>query len=329
MRYPAVILMLCLAGSSCRNDFDLVVPGESIPVIYGLISPQDSVHRIRLTRSFSGSGSALEMAKSCDSLYYPDAEVFLELRNPDGRVIDRKKLQRTLLPDRSDGLFCISPNYDYQCSPMPVIDSDTNHPAHYVLSVTLPGSQKFCYAETVVPPLPSLKMPELWRNQHFIDLFIDNRIGILLPDQYFTEFKVLLHYSELKSGNWSQKQVLHERRYIAAVRNSLTRFDELNLNEDWFINLVVHSIQIDTTVQARHLDQIEFRFTYAGKAFNDLYNSTRFMSDLIATGYSNITGGYGMFSSFNTRFYKDFMLNPRSMDSLVGGICTRPLRFVY
>ncbi len=323
------LLIFLLPFLSCRNDLGLVMPEETVPVIYGLISPQDTVHRVRITRTFSGEGSALQMAQNCDSLYFPDAEVFLELRNPDGRVIERRQLRKTIQPDREEGLFCHSPNYAWECPALPVVDSDSTRPAQYALTISFPDRENYCYAETVVPPKPRLEFPELLKRNPEVDLFLNNIITIRLPDDYYTEFRALIHFSELSYGTWQSKHLLYERRYPAAIRTSHNRFDYFDLSEDWFITQIVLSIRHDTLIQARRFKGIELRFTHATKPFNDYYYSVRSGSDLQATGYSNIINGYGLFGSFNTRFYPGYLLNPRSMDSLVNGICTRPLRFIY
>ncbi|MCC7244082.1 MAG: hypothetical protein IT269_00265, partial [Saprospiraceae bacterium] len=44
--------LLALLVASCSNDFDVAAPWKEIPVVYGLLSPQDTAHYIRIEKAF-------------------------------------------------------------------------------------------------------------------------------------------------------------------------------------------------------------------------------------------------------------------------------------
>ncbi|MCX6223519.1 MAG: hypothetical protein NTV01_01985 [Bacteroidia bacterium] len=79
--------------SSCETNFNPNIPAKPIPVVYGIISPQDSLYFIRLTKTFIGEGDAYDFARIPDSIYYQDALVFLETRDLKGKLIERIQLE--------------------------------------------------------------------------------------------------------------------------------------------------------------------------------------------------------------------------------------------
>lgn len=111
----AFTIITCLLAGSCSNDFDLVSEWKDIPVVYGLISPSDSVHYVRVEKAFlDESTSALEIAKNTDSLFYPP-NVTVRLEEVDGTqsfVLDRIDAS-TLGINREDGVFATNPNILY------------------------------------------------------------------------------------------------------------------------------------------------------------------------------------------------------------------------
>lgn len=111
----AFTIFTCLLVGSCSNDFDLVSEWKDIPVVYGLISPSDSVHYIRVEKAFLDEAtSALEIAKNTDSLFYPP-NVTVRLEEVGGTqsfVLDRIDAS-TLGINREDGVFATNPNILY------------------------------------------------------------------------------------------------------------------------------------------------------------------------------------------------------------------------
>ncbi|HBB91741.1 MAG: hypothetical protein A2X22_13920 [Bacteroidetes bacterium GWF2_49_14] len=325
------VLALILAGQGCRNDIDLVLSSDPIPVVYGIISPDDSIHRIYLTQSINPMDSPGNLTAAPFVVTVPEADVFLELRTPEGLVIERSRLRRVQGLPRMEGIFRAEPNVHYECAAMNIIDPAPGTMVLYTLTVALSGNPHFLYAETEIPPEPSLQFGKGLHTHTPVNLFpeqTENEISIYLPDTLWTEFHVVVHYFEKINQDWQHQSIRYKRNYPAVIRNSDTRTDHFNLDEGWFFTLIINNIKKDPLVQARRFDHMEFGVTYASRAFNDYYRSIQYESDLDNSLYSNIVSGMGLFCASNSRHYSGFMLNPRSLDSLMNGICTRGLKFV-
>ncbi len=321
---------MVLAGLGCRNDFDLALSSDPIPVAYGIISPDDSVHRIYLTQSINPLDSRGNLTSAPFVVAVPKADVFLELRTPEGLVIERSRLSRVEGLPRMEGIFRADQNVFYECAAMNIIDPDPGEKILYTLTAAISGNPHYLYAETEIPPEPSLQFGKGLHAHSPVNLFpveTENVINIFLPDTLWSEFHALIYYSEKINQVWLPKSILYNRNYPAVIRNSDTRYDRFNLDEGWFFTLIINNIKKDQQVQERRFDRMEFGMTYASRAFNDYYRFIQYQSDLDNSLYSNIVSGIGLFCASNSRYYKGFSLDSRSLDSLANGICTRDLKF--
>ncbi len=85
-----LLLPLGLLLSACSNDFEVTAPWKEIPIVYGILSPQDTAHYLRIEKAFlDPNQSALEVAQIADSLYYPENSITVWLVptiNPNNRI---------------------------------------------------------------------------------------------------------------------------------------------------------------------------------------------------------------------------------------------------
>lgn len=98
------LLLLVFAFTSCNEDLDL--SGANIPtaVVYGVVSPQDSIHYIKITRAFGGNQNAVNVAQIADSSYFPVIDVTVkEVVN--GTVTRTFVLSDTTLDNKSPGAW--------------------------------------------------------------------------------------------------------------------------------------------------------------------------------------------------------------------------------
>ena len=101
--------------SSCETDVDIIHEAENFPIIYSLLNPDDSVHYVRIQKTFTGYENALFMAKIPDSIYYRNAVVKLETWD------NNYKIQTILLEPSADiikdkGLFASNEHKIYKTS---------------------------------------------------------------------------------------------------------------------------------------------------------------------------------------------------------------------
>lgn len=332
-RFPIAYLFLIpviLICGSCNNDLDLDLPYEPVPLVYGMISPDDSFHTVRLGLSSPGIGETDDFQTDSLKRILTNAEVYLELRSHDGTVIERSRLSPTGESGISGNPDRLLPFCLFSSPGMKPVVSGTDMPGLYSVTVSLPSLKRFVYAETMIPQEPEIILSNSLHSGEPVNLFAaqgSNEAIIVLPDTLSIEFKAVIRYSEQTGGLWNHKSILYSRQYGSATRSSHNRFDSFQLDENWFFTQVSSHIFVDKKVEQRKFESIDLSLTYISGALDQYKRALGFSSDFVQGGYSNIVSGIGLFISFNAHEYKGFTLNGQSMDSLVGGICTRNLGF--
>ncbi len=64
------LLASAMILTACETEIDPSDTWQTIPVVYGIIDPGESVHTIRINRSFLGNSKPDVMATESDSLIY-------------------------------------------------------------------------------------------------------------------------------------------------------------------------------------------------------------------------------------------------------------------
>src|SRR3954465_14792370 len=79
--FKFLIIGLCiLFYTGCKNDLKLNAPYEEIPSVYAVLNPDDTLHMLRINKSFLGESDANIMAKVADSINYDPGEIEVSLR---------------------------------------------------------------------------------------------------------------------------------------------------------------------------------------------------------------------------------------------------------
>jgi len=94
---------------SCSTDFDVVGEYQETTVVYGLLDQSESLHFIKVNKSFLGAGDAYNYAMIRDSSEYENVDGKVEEWN-NGVKVREWILRDTLMTDRGDGVF-FGPEY--------------------------------------------------------------------------------------------------------------------------------------------------------------------------------------------------------------------------
>lgn len=92
--------------SACETEFSLNGDYEPTPVIFGLLDHTDSVHMVKITKAFLGDGDNLVYAKTPDSNYFEQVEARI-IEYKDGGATGREwTLTDSIINTKStDGIF--------------------------------------------------------------------------------------------------------------------------------------------------------------------------------------------------------------------------------
>jgi gliding motility-associated-like protein len=105
MRSLAFISLLGLLFS-CNTDVDLIGDYKVTPIVYGLLDQSDSIHYIKIQKTFLGQSNALDMAQVQDSSYFDDVYATITETLSNGSVGRTWVLRDTLVENKDlDGVF--------------------------------------------------------------------------------------------------------------------------------------------------------------------------------------------------------------------------------
>lgn len=323
MKYIRFILGLScfiLVFNSCSTKVDLYAEYKDVPIIYAMLNPKTDTNYVKITRAFCGTNddpiNAKEVALIADSSNYPcklDARI-IESKcahgsyyEPTGRVII---LDTITLHDKEAGTF-YSPNQTFYYTTEPFNTGVDGSKYKYRLVVVKPdgdtltaqtgmvGNEEFAIMTTGVgfQAAPSETVKKImFRADGFASLY---------------EVSMQFNYREQKNGQGMVKKSvdrsfgtrpLNEFHKIEGTDNSYY----LEYSVNWLFNALAYAIGGDTIYDANHpnvtryIDDFVITISAAGDdlAYYYIANQVQAESPMsLVTTYTNIDGGYGLFSS--------------------------------
>jgi hypothetical protein len=358
----AFLLFGILMISSCDTELDLVDQTADLPAVWGFIDPSDSVYRIRIQKTFSGKGNALDMAKIYDSIYFDQISVSLELRYaPDkhlvgidaghnwygqwdmaGDLIHRTRLTPVVSSQKDPGVFNNSAYRIFQAT------SDSfrirgkvflTDPGYWImpqgqgyilrLCIEDPETGQTTVAATPFVDLPNIVLP---RKAFTLNLYDKDPARIIWQDHgWFYDTQVQFYYSEYVDH---EEQKFIQWRVTGISRTpaegGVQQFYSYTATpfQESLLGHVRAGISDNPAVVWRKFRQIKYFITAAPGFVNDYQETYAISADHSGQAISNVTNGYGIFAIVATNGREGFGLDPRSLDSLAFGRFTGKLKFV-
>lgn len=323
------LMAIVAAFSSCSNRVDLYADYKDIPVVYGLIDYQKDTNYIRINRAFSSSNdnpiNAYEVALIADSCNYPG--------KLDARLIELKKgalnqyyptgvehiLDTMTLHNKQEGLF-YSPDQkvyfttgrfsentvDYRYRLVIYKDNDT------ISSETgLVGGENFAIRTTTLSFDPEDDS--------------DGHINFVIADNAaFYEMSFQFNYEEIRNGVTTQKSI----NYNFGTGNLETLEHDSQSSTLYYFKYprrmlfskLNDAIGGDTIGVVRHVGNCVISLAAGG---DEMYNFIQVNNNgggysQTVPDYTNIKGGYGVFSSRLTKVKSDVTLNRLTLTKLYG-----------
>ncbi len=321
-----------LLSNSCSNDFDLVDNWRDIPVVYALISKQDTAHYFRIEKAFvDPSTSAFEIAQRPDSLYYDNIKVELE-RAATNERFQLNRVDGTLEGyPRAAGDLASSPNYLYKLRGDAIEFEDDEE---YNLIITRGDTDAVLTTATTqivgdyekVTSQPA--NPINWREGGAVNISwrSDENSAV------FYDLRLILHYLEQDPNDFSQfiPKQLEWVLEKGIERSPNTPRTNLTINGTEFYKFLQAEID-DSQNLTRSFQTIDIVVDAGGE---DLFNyinigqaNTGITSAQAIPNYTNLSNGLGVFSSRNRLILEDYNINTETRDSLRDGRFTKHLNF--
>ena len=295
MKKIFILILPFLLLPSCEEEIDHPIADYTWPVVHCLINFEDSIHYLRLGRTFSGPDVDM-MMNNFDSLYFRDARVFFDIIN-NNYTQETIELEPTDELKRDPGVFPETPFRLYK----------TNHKLE-------PGSIRL-----------RIEIPEL-------DRYVKAVIGVR-GKPYFTEpggiNKTLDFYEEhVVRVSWDGYKKCCKTTlrlwYLEITENGndtckldWVRYDSSFVIEpDMWFGLMLNQMKNDYGLLARRLLSVDILASGGNAQWASYIAGKDVVFDLISDPWSNVTGAYGFVGSRASGGIFGYMPDREFLDSL-------------
>lgn len=309
--FLSLSLLACMAFfNACSTDVELYADYKDIPVIYGLIDATMDTNFVRINRAFCGSNdnpiNAYDVALIADSCNYPgklDARIveyklgFGNQYSPTGRVI---MLDTITIHDKDTGIFYAPHQKVYYTTETFKQNNDNNR---YKYRLAVYKGNGTITSETGVVGGENFKILT-WQTSFISDSTTNTGKVSFTPadNTAFYDMKMYFNYKEKHGATEVNKQV----KWDFGTKS----IDELFYEDGYYVvtygmnslfDMLERAIGSDTTGVTRYFDENPIEIVIAAGG-EELYNYIQInaqaggLSQSIPD-YTNINGGYGVFSS--------------------------------
>ena len=309
--------------NACTTDVELYSDYKDIPIIYGLLDSSQDTNFIRINRAFSGSNdhpiNAAEVSLIADSCNYPGklrayiveyTQAYGGHYQPTGYTID---LDTLTIHDKEEGVF-YAPDQKVYWTDAPIHVNTGTTKYRYKLFVHR-GNDTIT-SETNVVGGEGFKITT--ESLGFMAAENDNsgKVKFTLADNaVFYDVKMVFYYKEsVNGGPMTDKEVSYSFgvKTLEDLGQENERVYYVSYNVNTLFNLLEEAIGGDTVINENHPNVIRHLhymdnegkkpmriFLSAGS--DELYNFIQINSQSgyaqTVPDYTNINGGYGVFSS--------------------------------
>jgi len=320
-----IAVLLFSSIYSCNNDIDLNENWKEIPVTYGILNPKDTAQYIRLEKAFSDpQTSALEIAKIPDSLYFKDISVNI-IREKTHDSYSLEMIDGNLDGHvRDTGIFANYPNYLYKIKTenIELIPSEK----YTLLALKSNGDTLTSSTISLVKDI-NIYLP--YSTDKPVNLIYISNFNINWEGGDRNGYYDLFIVFHIKEKNTSTTNEWERKTYTWKVDDKIST-QKYRIEGRRFYQFLQDNLEANPNISRRFLG-FDMKIRAVGKEFKDyvdiLHTNLGITSSQQLPVYTNMSNGYGVFSSINIQEMNGFFIGNIMDDSLRTGIYTKLLNF--
>ena len=279
------ITLLSALLAACETDPDIYIDSAPQPVIFGVINASDSVHYLKVGRTFGARSNPRESVGIFDSLYFPEVQVEVN----SGRVV----VERVTDIPKDSGLFLAPDQVLYRFAYL--------HPYRVEVKVKIPGLPE-ARARTDVVRITRLTTPI--DAQMYFYLVPTSPIRVHWDGNPWNEidvrFEIIEILDEVPRSRWVHIQ--NKNFYMSA--HALYR--EMSITYEEFLTALSQQLPRDPDVDRRRFGNIRIEINGGDANMVSYIRYYNGYTDFNTLGYTNVTNGIGVLAS-RCSFIKDSM----------------------
>lgn len=310
--------ILLVSLPSCSTDFDLTGDFEPVPVIYGLLDQNDSIHYVKINRTFTGNGNPAATATIADSSYWDqvDAKVY-EIEQTSQVSADTLRvwtLNDTILQNKDTSGIFFAPEqkvYYFIAGPNGANRLKDDVDIKYVLKVNLNGGAYYAEAitglvrtsGTVSNPV-EITSPNSSQDWSFVTFpfgNLDYTQDVLqwdIGNGGVFSVKMAILYDEYQGANFESKELIWDLGEYPA-ENITGTSNSIVIQGEAFYQYIGDKIDEDPSVTKRQFTGIRLDIVAGSEELYKFMQVTEPSTSLTQAQptYTNIDGAYGLWAS--------------------------------
>lgn len=289
---------------SCKTDFSVNGSYQEIPVIHGILDQNDTLHFIKINRTFLGDGNAFDFAQIPDSSYFQTVNA--TITEYDGGNITRTwTLTDTLIQNKEPGIFYAPEQKLYY------FKTSVNQPLledkRYVLNANIDNGEHNVTASTELVQGMMISNPSTTSAFSFADNNVaangykSSNIIFSKGTGRLFDVQMKFYYTEFEANDTVAKQFTWK---IATINgediNSASK--AVSIQGETFYQLIANNVPVDADVLKRRFDSLGVIVTGASEDLEKYILVNQPTSSLAQSKpeFTNVEGGLGIFSSRST-----------------------------
>lgn len=340
MRFILTFVVFISVFVSCTTDVDMYADYKDVTIIYAMLDPRADTNYVKITRAFCGTNDnpidANEIVQIYDSSNYPeklDARI-IEMKNtyggvyePTGRVM---RLDTITLHDKEEGVF-YAPDQLFYYTAEPFLAGSEEIKYKYRLVVVKPDGDSLTAQTGMVGNAEFA----ITTGGVAFQAATTNEVKKIMfkADEFASLYEVSMqfNYREQKAGQGMKTKNVR-RSFGTRTLNEFSKLEGsantyyLEYSANWLFNALAIAIGGDTIYDANHPNVVRYidNFVISISAASDeltyyyIANQAQLNSPMsLITTYTNIEGGYGLFSS-RTKIEREAKLSANTKRELFG-----------
>lgn len=312
-----------LFWSACKNDFDVAAPWKEIPVVYAMLSPDDTAHYVRVEKAFlDEERSAIEVSRIGDSLYYPENAIAVY-------IVRTSSAERMLLK-RVDGvkegkIKDTQPRWLYK---LPTNLNGKILPGEkYRVEIERADGKSKITAETTIPreftftvPYP----PDFPRKVSFqVENGVDFQWRSDVNGLYFNLTMRVRYREEAADGTILERRTISWTPIVNTARTDIgapNYYAKATVTQAQFFKMLSDSIAPIQPNRYRYFELGELELEGGGYEIGEFLKIAAAASGItgaeVIPTYTNLSEGYGLVTSKNMVLLDGIRITPETVEAM-------------
>ncbi|MEA1876895.1 MAG: hypothetical protein U9N86_08515 [Bacteroidota bacterium] len=329
------VFLIIIFISGCSSELDIIHETQTVPVVYSLINPYDTVHYVRVQKTFIINKKEDFSTLNVDSMQFEDVEVFLFGKK--GNSIKWEEQFSKIAMDKDDGFFPTE-NFEYfqLDRSLPIVISSVGYlnggyPDIDTLILQVKIGDLDLITKASVPVLtPGVIIPEPRGTVIYLYGATLSKFAIPIggesecrpsEENCYRQIEFSVHFKEYYENFYAEKEISW------TTNSGWDGGSSYKLTPERLFNRMKMLLPSSDSILTRRLDSIDVAIISPCRAFSEYWFVREYWENSDNPPYTNFDNSYGMFISYKIGKQTGFVLNRQTMDSLCKGYNYKEMKF--